>query len=352
MPIVNIINKVEVGPAISGITGDLSITGALRSSGERAATIEDAGLSLTVDGRFLAPPPFYPSAVNYVQIISGNTVLPVTTNNNLWLENVNYTVTDTTLSGITFNNLYGVRRDFTITSQNALTGLNLPLLTMVGGAFSPSNMGALTSFSAPQLTTVGGAFNPTTMAALTGFSVPQLTTVGQSFNPISLTGVTGIALPQLTTVGGSFFPQSMLSLRSIEVPSLRTIGSSIDMSNTPQVAVPRLTGFSLPAITGIGGNINIIPTGLNFSGLFFGTGLRNVNGNLTVTGQALSLASVENILVRLAALDGTSGTTIYGGGRSVALQGGTSAGSGVLTPTASAARIVLTGRSVTVTLNP
>jgi hypothetical protein len=86
--------------------------------------------------------------------------------------------------------------------------------------------------------------------------------------------------------------------------------------------------------------------------LFFGTGLRNVNGNLTVTGQALSIPSVENILVRLAALDGTSGTTIYGGGRSVALQGGTSAGSGVLTPTASAARIVLTGRSVTVTLNP
>jgi hypothetical protein len=125
------------------------------------------------------------------------------------------------------------------------------------------------------------------------------------------------------------------------------------MGNSPAAnPLPRLTGFSLPAITGIGGNIDIFSTGLNFSGLFFGTGLRNVNGNVTVTGQALSIPSVENILVRLAALDGTSGTTIYGAGRSVALQGGTSAGSGVLTPAASAARVVLTGRSVVVRLNP
>jgi hypothetical protein len=351
MPIVNIINKVEVGPAISGITGDLSITGALRSSGERAATIEDAGLSLTVDGRFLVPPPFYPSVVNYVQIISGNTVLPVTTNNNLWLENVSYTVTDTTLSGITFNNLYGVRKDFTFASQSALTGLNLPLLTMVGGAFSPGTMAALTSFSLPQLTTVGGSFSPSTMGALTSFSVPQLTTVGGNFNPTAMAALTGMSLPQLRTVGGIAIDGA--SIRSIELPQLTTVGSFIRLGGLPIVnPTPRLTGLSLPAITGIGGNIDIFSTGLNFSGLFFGTGLRNVNGNLTVTGQALSIPSVENILVRLAALNGTSGTTVYGAGRSVALQGGTSAGSGVLTPAASAARAVLTGRSVVVTLNP
>jgi hypothetical protein len=189
-------------------------------------------------------------------------------------------------------------------------------------------MGALTSFSVPQLTTVGGNFNPTAMAALTGMSLPQLRTVG------------GIA------IDGA-------SIRSIELPQLTTVGSFIRLGGLPIVnPTPRLTGLSLPAITGIGGNIDIFSTGLNFSGLFFGTGLRNVNGNLTVTGQALSIPSVENILVRLAALNGTSGTTVYGAGRSVALQGGTSAGSGVLTPAASAARAVLTGRSVVVTLNP
>jgi hypothetical protein len=76
-----------------------------------------------------------------------------------------------------------------------------------------------------------------------------------------------------------------------------------------------------------------------------------VGGNVTITNQRLTLPSVENILIRLAALDGTSGTTLYGAGRTVNLSGGTSAGVAALGPAASGARAALLARTVTVTMN-
>jgi hypothetical protein len=155
-------------------------------------------------------------------------------------------------------------------------------------------------------------------------------------------------MPQLVTVGGNLSSITMTSLANLNLPQLSRIGGTIAMATT---TVPALSGFSLPSITGIGSNITITPTAGNFSGLFFGTGLRNVGGNVTITAQRLILPSVENILIRLAALDGTSGTTLYGAGRTVNLSGGTSAGVAALGPAASGARATLLARTVTVTMN-
>jgi hypothetical protein len=426
MAINNFINKVELEAPISSLPGDLRVSGRIYSSGERVATIEDMGLNITVNGGFSCPVPVFIAPVNYTQITttgSAPAIGPVETNAALWIESFDYNPTiiggtDTTLTGVSFNNLFGVKGGFSLATCNSLTGLNLPQLstvignfspsilpaltgfslpqlttvgggfspnimsaltslsapqlTTVGGSFGPGSMAALTGFSFPQLTTVGGAFNPTNMAALTGFSMPQLTTVGGTFNPNTMAALTGFSFPQLTVVGGLFQPSNLSSLTSISMPQLLTVGTNLQPAtmaslanlNLPQLAriggsiamagtsVPALSGFTLPSITGIASNITITPTAGNFSGLFFGTGLRNAGGNVTITSQRLILPSVENILIRLAALDGTAGTTVYGAGRTVNLSGGTSAGVAALGPAASGARATLLARTVTVTMNP
>jgi hypothetical protein len=75
--------------------------------------------------------------------------------------------------------------------------------------------------------------------------------------------------------------------------------------------------------------------------------LKSVGGNFSATGCALNQASIDGILVSLAALDGTGGTTAYSS-KTVALTGGTNA-----TPSATglAAKAVLVARSCTVTNN-
>ena len=75
--------------------------------------------------------------------------------------------------------------------------------------------------------------------------------------------------------------------------------------------------------------------------------MKNIGGNVTITGAALNQASVDGILVSLAALDGTNGTTAWSS-KTVNLSGGTSS-----TPSATgiAATATLVGRGCTVTTN-
>jgi hypothetical protein len=77
-----------------------------------------------------------------------------------------------------------------------------------------------------------------------------------------------------------------------------------------------------------------------------GSTIKSVGGNVTITSAALTQASVDSILVRLAALDGTNGTTAYSS-KTVTITG-TSA-----TPSATglAAKAVLVARGCTVTTN-
>jgi hypothetical protein len=114
-----------------------------------------------------------------------------------------------------------------------------------------------------------------------------------------------------------------------------------------------LTTVSFPSLVTVNGLINITSsaTGSNLTNFSIGSGLKHIGGNVTITGQKLTAASIENILVRLAALDGTSSTISYETGRTVNLSGGTSSGLSALTTNASNARATLLARGVTVTLN-
>lgn len=223
---------------------------------------------------------------------------------------------------------------------NALTSMNLPALKFVGGSFSPSNMPVLTSLSAPALTTVGSAFSPTNMPALTSLSVPALTTVGSAFSPNSLTMLTSLNLSALTSVGNSFSLSNMPALTSLNLPALKFVVGSFGATS-----LHVLTSLSVPALMSVGG-ISFTSGTAQLTTFELPTTLKEVNGNVNITSAALNQTSVDSILVCLAALDGTNGTTAYSN-RNITITGTSSAPSlfGIV------AKTTLVARGCTVTHN-
>ena len=217
-----------------------------------------------------------------------------------------------TLTSLVASNLIQISNDFSMNAA-ALTTLTLTNLKYVGGQFIP-NFASLTSFSMPALVAVTGACTPTIPLATT-LSMPLLTYVGSNFNP-SAAACTTLDLSSLQYLGGIFQP-----------------------------SFANLATINLPAIVNIGSNVNI--TAANLVTFSFGSTLKLVGGNVTMTGMKLNQASVDGILVSLAALDGTGGTTSYDS-KTVNLSGGTSA-----TPSATGltAKATLQGRGCTVTTN-
>ena len=246
--------------------------------------------------------------------------------------------------------LTSVGANFAPSTMAALTTLSCPALTSVVNNFAPAGMAALTTLSCPALTSVGGIFNPGNMAALTTLSCPALTSVGGNFQPFGVAALTTFDFPALTSVGGLFTPPAMTSLTTLSLPALTSIGG---IFNPP--TLPALTSISMPAIVTFGGTItsgNAVQLSVNTSALttfeFPSTLLRvgNGAGNVVITSAALNQTSVDSILIRLAALDGTGGTTTFDN-RIVTITG-TSA-----TPSATGltAKATLVARGCTVTNN-
>ena len=237
------------------------------------------------------------------------------------------------------------------TSWASLTSFYLPVLATVGGTFSPSNMNALTSLNLPALTTVGVSFSPNTMASLTSLSIPVLAIVGNTFGPNSMAALTSLSAPALTTIaGGSFTPTTMASLTSMSFPALTSvygIFAPATMASLTSITISSMVRIGTGVISGsiisiISGTAALTTFQLPSTLLQIGNGA----GNVVITSAALNQASVDNILVRLAALDGTGGTTAFSS-RVVTITGTSS------TPSATglAAKATLVARGCTVTNN-
>ena len=168
-----------------------------------------------------------------------------------------------------------------------------------------------------------GPANP----GLTGIEFTKLEFVGGTFQPSSMAALTTLSLPALTTVGGGFNPSSMAALTSLSVPAIERIGTAITSGNAIQInaGTGALTTFELPAT------------------------LKQVGdtaGNVVITSAALNQASVDSILIRLAALNGTGGTMAFSN-RTVTITGTSAAPSS----TGLAAKATLVARGCTVTHN-
>jgi len=227
---------------------------------------------------------------------------------------VNGTITATYSNATTVNlsNLQSVGIDFMLNFPVA-TGLAMDSLTNVIGQFGLQlNIG--TSFSAANLANVGGFFPY--FGGLTSLSLPALATSTANLGGI-FPSLTTLSLPALVSITGNFggnYP----SLTSISLPAITTITTDI----SPTISTS-LTSFSLNA------------------------GLLLVGGDVILSGSGLDQASVDGVLVSLAALNGAGGTTSYDG-HTVDLSGGTAA-----TPSATglAAKATLVGRGNTVITN-
>jgi hypothetical protein len=231
---------------------------------------------------------------------------------------------------------------------NALTTLDLPLLVYVGSAFTADVMPSLTTLNIPELAYVGGVFSPGHDAALTTLDAPSLVYVGNGFSP-DVMPLTTLNVPELAFVGSNFQPNNLSSLTTLSLPALAIVGGIFNPNN-----MAALTTVTLPAIVSIGGGEGGGSGGIDLSDgaetalttFTLGAGLKYVGGDVLFPSSALDQASVDNILERLAALDGTGGTTIYSG-HTVTLTGtaATPSGGGL------AAAATLTGRGCTVTHN-
>ncbi len=219
-----------------------------------------------------------------------------------------------TITTITAFNLIQISSDITL-AASGLTTLTMPALKYIGGSCSLTTS-ALATISFPALISVNnlivivGNFYTT-------FSAPNLIYAGGTLSIFGCTGVTTIDLTSLQIAPTFIEVENNTSLTSFNLPGLISSGPITVAGNTS------LTSFSL------------------------NSGLLQVNGAFLGTGGAFDQTSIDGILVSLAALDGTGGTTAYSG-QIVNLTGGTNA-----TPSATGltAKAVLVGRGCTVTNN-
>lgn len=157
-----------------------------------------------------------------------------------------------------------------------------------------------------------------------------------------LTGITTFAFPALKYSSGLGMSGSA-TITSLSYPVLEHF-SQVALNNFSS-----LTSISFPNLISISNGTTAVTATSNSAALAsfsFGSAVKAISGVVNMTSCALNQASVDNILVTLASLDGTNGTAVYEN-RAVTITG-TSA-----TPSATglAAKATLVARGCTVTNN-
>jgi len=248
-----------------------------------------------------------------------------------------------------------IKSNTTIFSSSGITSI---LNTSNGAGFGSD----ITSLSLPNLVYAGATFSFGSNASLLNSLTLTSLKVTDAYFFIISTQLTTISLPALEFSRCLSFQSNSL-LTTISLPNLKYVMDVVSpQSNTIQIAGTNnaLTSITFPSIIRIKSSSSSLLIGwgtgncTNLNTFSFGSGLLEFSGNdagttgsFSIVGAALNQASVDNILVRFAALDGTAGTVAFSN-RSVQITGGTSS-----TPSASglAAKSTLVARGCTVTNN-
>lgn len=155
------------------------------------------------------------------------------------------------------------------------------------------------------------------------FSIYTSVPDGLDFQTEWLSGSpTDIEFTNLTDAGEVFI-FTMPSVESVSFPEL----TDVEAPGLSMYTMAALTTVLLPALVNCD-TIDFTDGTPNLATLTLGSGvLRNVTGNVLLTSCALDQTSVNNLLIALAALDGTGGTTLYAG-HTVAITGTSAAPTG------------------------
>jgi hypothetical protein len=221
------------------------------------------------------------------------------------------------VTSVTYQDLKYLMSNITLPTNATLTSINFPQLLFTGGTFATGAGSGATSLSFPKLEVMQGTFtnNNTAQSSL---SFPELLRMSGFIDSIN-SAMTSYSFPKLKIIEGVFtISGTKSSLTSISFGALEIMTSTFTMPTT---------STSLTLFT-------------------FGVPLKIFASNFVTTSNSLNQASVDNILIRLAALDGTGGTIAYSS-RTVTITGGAA------TPSAAglAAKAVLVARGCTVTNN-
>jgi hypothetical protein len=220
------------------------------------------------------------------------------------------------VTSLTFSDLNYIPGVLTLPASATLTSLNYPELILLVGMTTAAGSG-LTSLSFPKLEIIQGTFTNNNLSQ-SSLSFPELLRMG-SFSDIVNSVMISYSFPKLKLIESTFsLAGTKSSLTSISFGALEVLTSTFTMPTTST----SLTSFS------------------------FANTLKLFASNFVTTSNSLNQASVDNILITLAALDGTNGTIAYST-RTVTITGGAA------TPSAAglAAKAILVGRGCTVTNN-
>lgn len=261
------------------------------------------------------------------------------------------------LTTLSLPSLFYIGNSFISNFLTSLTTLSLPSLVYINTNFTlnGNSLSPLATLSFPALSYIGGSFSPTMNPSVTTISMPALTHIISNFTPSHMPLVTTFSFPALEFLGNILNFNNMAALTTVTFPSLKSVGVTFDRTLFAQGAIrpstmASLTSLTFPVIEMIGSNsgnsINISSAMAALSTFTLGSTLQRVESDVLMTSCALDQTSVDGLLVRLAALDGTGLTTAYSS-KTVTITG-TSA-----TPSATglAAKATLVARGCTVTNN-
>lgn len=212
---------------------------------------------------------------------------------------------------------------------------------IIGGSGSSLSMGMslnITDINFPELIACTTTFTiPTGPAGPLNINMPKLEFI-QTLT-ISAGGMGSLYFPELLQINSITIPANGIAT-SYSFPKLKWLGQ-ISMGSSSNV-----TTISFPSIEVVNGTFTMHTTATSLVNFTLGSSLRFFSGNFVTTSNSLNQASVDNILIRLAALDGTGSTVAYSS-KTVTITGGAA------TPSAAglAAKATLQARGCTVTTN-
>jgi len=172
---------------------------------------------------------------------------------------------------------------------------------------------------------------------------PDLETTNSSFYFYDNSDVTTApALPSLVTADYIQISGNPSMANGYNFSSLVTVNSSMNFDNNTVLTVSP----TFPLLQTLDGSFTMDNNPLLTSGLSFPS-LKTLNGNFSVNGCGFNETTINNLLVKLASLNGTGGTTLYEN-RLIYVNGGTNA---IPTGAGLAAITTLEGRGCTVYKN-
>jgi len=211
-----------------------------------------------------------------------------------------------TLTTLDLSSLETVGGYFYVYSNHLLASVDFSALTTVtGDLYFDSIIGAV---SFPALTSVGSEFySEAGSTSMTSISAPSLATVGDLAGAsIAIDGcldLLTISLPSLVSVTGSLYIYNNILLTTIDLSALTDAGPDFEIYGNAALTTVTLTGLVTIGASGALFDVNSNASLATFS---FPVGLTTVVAGtieINFSGCALTQASVDNILVRLAATD-------------------------------------------------